>query len=88
MKFKDTYELANNIIDYYLDESIKFQAMKFGFTCYVDYGSGGLAVIDILKKEVEKRKINWLNFTPVDKTTMYLRDRIDWDTICMIKGIL
>ncbi|WP_342254561.1 phage terminase large subunit [Spiroplasma endosymbiont of Zeiraphera isertana] len=88
MQFKDTYELANNIIDYYLDESIKFQAMKFGFTCYVDYGSGGLAVIDILKKEVEKRKINWLYFTPVDKTTMYLRDRIDWDTICMIKGIL
>lgn len=88
MTFKDTYQLANSIIDYYLKEAQSYTAMYFGFTCYVDYGNGGLVFIDILNNEKQKRNISWLNFTPVDKSTMYLNDRIDFTTICMVKNIL
>lgn len=88
MPFKDTYQLANSIIDYYLKEAQYYTAMYFGFTCYVDYGNGGLTFIDILNKEKQKRNISWLNFTPVDKSTMYLNDRIDFTTVCMVKNIL
>lgn len=88
MEFKDTYQLANSIIDYYLKEAQYYTAMYFGFTCYVDYGNGGLAFIDILNKEKQKRNISWLDFTSVDKSTMYLNDRIDFTTVCMVKNIL
>lgn len=88
MQYKDSYQIANEIIDYYLNESITFEAMKYGFTCYVDYGNGGLPFIDILNAERKKRNLYWLKFEPVIKETMYLIDRIDFTTICMIKGIM
>lgn len=88
MSFKDTYQLANSIIDYYLKEAQRYTSMYFGFMCFVDYGNGGLAFIDILNREKQKRNISWLNFTPVDKSTMYLNDRIDFTTVCMVKNIL
>ncbi len=57
MQFKNTYELANSIIDYYLHEAQKYHVMFYGFTCYVDYGNGGQAFIDVLN--VEKIKKIW-----------------------------
>lgn len=88
MEFKDSYQIANDIINYYIDESFTFEAMKYGFTCYVDYGNGGLAFIDILNAERKKRNIYWLKFEPVEKELIYLNDRIDFTTACMLKGIM
>ncbi|WP_339047053.1 hypothetical protein [Spiroplasma endosymbiont of Colias croceus] len=88
MYFKNTYELANSIIDYYLIEAQKYFAMFKGFICYVDYGNGGQAFIDVLNVEKNKRNMNWLNFEPVDKSVMYLKDRIDFTTTGLIKNIL
>lgn len=88
MIFKDSYQLATDIIDYYLTESVKFPAMRFGFTCHVDYGNGGLAFIDILNAEAKKRNLIWLKFQGVDKEVIYLNDRIDFTTTTMIKGIM
>ncbi|BDT05086.1 phage terminase large subunit [Spiroplasma ixodetis] len=88
MYFKNTYQLANSIIDYYLIEAQKYFAMFKGFTCYVDYGNGGQAFIDVLNVEKNKRNMNWLNFEPVDKSIMYLKDRIDFTTTGLIKNIL
>ncbi|WP_174480782.1 hypothetical protein [Spiroplasma endosymbiont of Danaus chrysippus] len=88
MQYKDTDTLANDIINYYLNESKRYIAMLFGFTCYVDYGNCGLVFIDVLKSWVKKRNITWLKFIAVDKLTLYLNDRIDFTTICMLKNII
>lgn len=88
MNYKDSDQLANDIINYYQKQAQKYNAMFYGFTCYVDYGAGGLVFIDVLKGWVKKRNLGWLNFKPVDKSTIYLRDRIDFTTLCMIKGKL
>ncbi len=88
MQFKNTYELANSIIDYYLHEAQKYHVMFYGFTCYVDYGNGGQAFIDVLNVEKNKKNMKWLNFEPVDKSIMFLKDRIDFTTTGLIKQFL
>ncbi len=88
MQFKNTYELANSIIDYYLNEAQKYHVMFYGFTCYVDYGNGGQAFIDVLNVEKNKKNMKWLNFEPVDKSIMFLKDRIDFTTTGLIKQFL
>ncbi|WP_342253479.1 hypothetical protein [Spiroplasma endosymbiont of Zeiraphera isertana] len=88
MQYKDTDTLANDIINYYINESKRYIAMVFGFTCYVDYGNGGLVFIDVLKSWVKKRNITWLKFIAVDKSILYLNDRIDFTTICMLRNII
>ncbi len=88
MQFKNTYELANSIIDYYLHEAQKYHVMFYVFTCYVDYGNGGQAFIDVLNVEKNKKNMKWLNFEPVDKSIMFLKDRIDFTTTGLIKQFL
>lgn len=88
MEYKDTYQLANEIINYYVKEASQFEAMKYGFTCFVDYGNGGLAFIDVLNAETRKRNLHWLKFIPSDKSVMFLNDRIDFTTVTMLKGIM
>lgn len=89
MQYKDTYQLANSIIDYYINQASKYPLMIIKrFQVQVDYGNGGAVFIDVLRKKIIKRNIQWLSFNTVDKSVFYLRDRIDFTTSGLIKNIL
>ncbi|WJG71177.1 hypothetical protein [Spiroplasma ixodetis] len=89
MQFKNSHELANSIIDYYLIQAQKYtQLIIKKLYVNVDYGNGGQAFIDILEKQRKDRNIYWLIFQAVNKEIFYLRDRIDFTTAGLIKNIL
>lgn len=84
MQHKDSYQLASDIVNFYLDCSFEYPQLKTqGLTVYIDYGGGGAVMIDIIKKITQQLSIlgenlNWLHFEPVDKSGMWLiKDRID-----------
>ncbi|MCZ6903811.1 MAG: hypothetical protein O7C58_07625 [Rickettsia endosymbiont of Ixodes persulcatus] len=58
MQYKDTYQLANSIIDYYINQASKYPLMIIKrFQVQVDYGNGGAVFIDVLRKKIIKRNI-------------------------------
>lgn len=75
MKHKDTYQLADSLINYFVEQSYKIQQITRGLTVFVDYGAGGLFMIDVLKSRA--RTLPWLQFIPVDKSIWFIKDRVD-----------
>lgn len=88
MQFKNSVELAKDMIAFYVDMAREFPLMRKGITVYVDYGSGGLTFIDRLVELANDRLLNWLSFEPVDKEIWLTKDRIDFTQISIIRGDL
>lgn len=89
MQFKDSYQLANDIISFYIKESYNYPILiQKRLIVNVDYGNGGQAFIDILNQELKKKQIQWLSFNAVKKENYFLNDRIDFTTAGLIKKIL
>jgi len=56
-EFKNSETIANDIINFYLKKSGQYNALIFGFTCFVDTGNGGAVFIDLLNSLVKKKNI-------------------------------
>lgn len=89
MQYKDTFQLAHEIINFYLNVAYEFPRMKqTRLIVTTDYGNGGQAFIDVANKILKDKYITWLSFNAVIKENYYIRDRIDWLTAVLIKGIV
>lgn len=83
MTHKNTYELAADVMKFYSEAFIDFPIMRVkGLTVYIDYGGGGLSFIDVLNKMkkdliLQGSDLEWLHFEAVEKSTWYIKDRID-----------
>ncbi|WP_164107402.1 PBSX family phage terminase large subunit [Spiroplasma citri] len=86
MEYKDTFEQANDIIQFYLS-SLKNSTIfiESGLTINVDYGAGGRAFIDVLNKEkIKYRYGKLLRFEEVDKSMWSVTNRVNSFIAAMI----
>ncbi|WP_338988626.1 hypothetical protein [Spiroplasma endosymbiont of Seladonia tumulorum] len=78
MEYKDAFEQANDIIQFYLS-SLKNSTIfiECGLTINVDYGAGGRAFIDVLNSEKKYRYGKLLRFEEVDKSVWLVADHVN-----------
>lgn len=86
MKQKTNEERARDIVDFYYNLARKYSKR---IDVFVDYGAGGLPMIDIMNSYVHNKGIGGLlNIIPVDKALWKVKDRVEIIQIMLSKRIL
>ena len=93
---KNSEQINEEIIQFFINQASKHPQMRQGLNVKVDYGAGGLYIIDRLNA-IARTKLDqviyrpvgdWLHFEATDKKIWFIKDRIDITISLMSKGIL
>lgn len=94
MAQKTSEQINNEIIQFFINQANRYPQIRRGMIVSVDYGAGGLYVIERLNAiartiyEDGYPISRWLQFKGVDKGIWFIRDRIDITISMLAKDIM